>query len=58
MKRRTFSISQLLAAGGPSILTICANAQPRVRLRSSLQEQPGNIHQDADRRYVPHERTS
>src|SRR5262249_32700828 len=31
--------------------------QPRRRSQPSLEEQPGNIHQDADRRDVPHERT-
>jgi hypothetical protein len=30
----------------------------RVRSGPSLQQQPGNIHQNADRRDVPHERTS
>ena len=44
--------------GGPSAVTICANTQPRMQLRPSLQEQPGNNNQDADRRDVPHERTS
>jgi hypothetical protein len=56
----TIGPNRSIGFGGVHALTAgrTVNVQLRVRVRPSLQEQPSNIHQDADRRDVPHQRTS